>query len=27
VELTPEKPGKYSFHCGMNMVRGELEVE
>lgn len=27
VELTPEKPGKYIFHCGMNMVRGVIEVE
>lgn len=27
VELTPEKPGKYLFHCGMNMVRGEIEAQ
>ncbi|APD49175.1 cupredoxin domain-containing protein [Synechococcus sp. CS-602] len=26
LELLPEKPGRYPFHCGMNMVRGELEV-
>ncbi|WP_017658805.1 cupredoxin domain-containing protein [Baaleninema simplex] len=26
VEFTPQKPGAYSFHCGMNMVRGEIEV-
>ncbi|MGC9505154.1 cupredoxin domain-containing protein [Baaleninema sp.] len=26
VEFTPKEPGIYSFHCGMNMVRGEIEV-
>ncbi|MDY7019927.1 MAG: cupredoxin domain-containing protein [Cyanobacteriota bacterium] len=26
VEFTPEKPGEYTFSCGMNMVRGTLEV-
>jgi Cu+-exporting ATPase len=26
VELTPEKPGEFPFHCGMNMVRGTLVV-
>ena len=26
VELTPQKPGRYQFHCGMNMFRGVLEV-
>lgn len=26
VEFTPKKPGQYEFHCGMNMVRGELVV-
>jgi plastocyanin domain-containing protein len=24
VEFTPEKPGEYAFHCGMNMVRGTV---
>ena len=27
VEFTPEKSGKYSFTCGMNMFRGEIEVQ
>jgi len=27
LELVPPKPGVYPFHCGMNMVRGVLEVE
>ncbi|MGK7878407.1 MAG: cupredoxin domain-containing protein [Xenococcaceae cyanobacterium] len=27
VEFTPEKPGDYTFHCGMNMFRGVLEVQ
>lgn len=27
VEVTPEKPGKYIFHCGMNMFRGVVEVK
>ncbi len=26
VEFTPQKPGEYVFHCGMNMVRGTLVV-
>lgn len=26
VEITPEAPGEYIFHCGMNMVRGRLIV-
>src|SRR5262245_5508583 len=24
VEVTPPAPGEYTFHCGMNMVRGTL---
>ena len=24
VEFTPKHPGKFEFHCGMNMVRGEI---
>jgi len=27
VEFTPEKPGEYIFHCGMNMFRGVVEVK
>lgn len=27
VEFTPEKPGRYTFTCGMNMMRGTLIVE
>jgi plastocyanin domain-containing protein len=27
LELPPTKAGVYPFHCGMNMVRGVLEVE
>ena len=27
VEFTPEKPGSYTFHCGMNMFRGVVEVQ
>jgi plastocyanin domain-containing protein len=27
IEFMPEKPGKYSFTCGMNMFRGILEVQ
>ncbi|MBW4473267.1 MAG: cupredoxin domain-containing protein [Stenomitos rutilans HA7619-LM2] len=27
VEFTPEKPGQYTFTCGMNMFRGVVEVE
>ena len=26
VEFTPTKTGEYSFHCGMNMMRGTLVV-
>lgn len=26
VEFTPQKPGEYSFTCGMNMMRGKLVV-
>ena len=26
VEITPERPGEFQFHCGMNMVRGRLVV-
>ena len=27
VEFTPERPGEYPFHCGMNMVRGRVVVK
>ena len=27
VEFTPEKPGQYTFTCGMNMFRGVVEVQ
>ncbi|MGB7443562.1 MAG: cupredoxin domain-containing protein [Coleofasciculaceae cyanobacterium] len=27
VEFTPQQPGTYGFHCGMNMVHGVVEVE
>ena len=27
VQFTPEEPGEYTFHCGMNMVRGRLIVK
>ncbi|RYX85111.1 cupredoxin domain-containing protein [bacterium] len=27
VEFTPQKAGEYTFHCGMNMVRGKLVVK
>lgn len=27
VEFTPDEPGEYEFHCGMNMVRGRLIVK
>jgi plastocyanin domain-containing protein len=27
VEFIPEKPGEYTFHCGMNMFRGVLVVQ
>ncbi|HBE47784.1 MAG TPA: hypothetical protein DDW76_02950 [Cyanobacteria bacterium UBA11369] len=26
VEFTPQKPGQYTFACGMNMFRGSIEV-
>ncbi len=26
VEFTPDKAGEFTFHCGMNMVRGQLIV-
>ena len=26
VEFTPGKAGEFTFHCGMNMVRGTLVV-
>lgn len=27
VEFTPQKPGEYTFTCGMNMFRGVVEVQ
>lgn len=27
VEFTPQEPGEYVFHCGMNMVRGRVIVK
>ena len=27
MEFTPAKPGRYAYHCGMNMFRGVLVVE
>jgi plastocyanin domain-containing protein len=27
VEFTPQKPGTYNFTCGMNMLRGVIEVQ
>ncbi|MDF5707328.1 MAG: cupredoxin domain-containing protein [Nostoc sp. S4] len=27
IEFTPDKPGTYSFTCGMNMFRGVIEVK
>jgi len=27
IEFTPQKPGEFTFACGMNMVRGKLVVE
>lgn len=27
VEFTPDKPGEFTFTCGMNMMRGKLVVE
>jgi plastocyanin domain-containing protein len=26
IDLPAQRPGHYPFHCGMNMVRGEIEV-
>ena len=26
VEFTPQEPGEFPFHCGMNMVRGRVVV-
>lgn len=27
IEITPNKVGEFSFHCGMNMFRGKIIVE
>jgi len=27
IEVAPEKPGEYTFTCGMGMIRGKLIVE
>lgn len=27
IEFTPERPGEFTFTCGMNMMRGKLVVE
>ncbi len=27
IEFTPDKPGEFTFACGMNMLRGKLIVE
>lgn len=27
IEFTPDKPGEFTFTCGMNMMRGRLIVE
>jgi hypothetical protein len=27
IELTPERPGRYEFTCGMSMLRGSVTVE
>ncbi len=27
IEFTPDKAGEFTFHCGMNMVRGKLVVD
>jgi plastocyanin domain-containing protein len=27
IEFTPDKPGEFTFACGMNMMRGKLIVE
>lgn len=26
IEFTPDKTGEFTFHCGMNMVRGQVIV-
>lgn len=26
ISLTPTRPGKFNFHCGMNMFHGTIEV-
>ena len=26
IEFVPEEPGRFPFHCGMNMMRGEIVV-
>lgn len=26
IEFTPDKAGEFTFHCGMNMVRGMLRI-
>lgn len=26
IEFTPDEPGEFTFHCGMNMVRGRVIV-
>lgn len=27
IEITPDKPGEFAFHCGMNMFHGKVIVE
>ena len=27
IEFTPDRAGEFTFHCGMNMVRGKLVVK
>jgi plastocyanin domain-containing protein len=27
IEFTPDRPGEFTFTCGMNMMRGKLVVE
>lgn len=27
VEFTPDEPGKFPFHCGMNMLHGSIVVK
>lgn len=27
IEFTPDRPGEFTFTCGMNMIRGKLVVE